>query len=404
MQLSEKTSGKRRDGKERCEMALKIEKEFFGVVMSPRREDVYDNGGGVLYPRVVELHHAGEKNGMLLATFDYYTVKEPPVAPIYCSTDHGKTWEPYSQVEDTKNGYGIRFQPVLFELPVQCGDLPAGTIVFAGNSIPLDFKTTELLFYISRDQGKTWEYRSSIAAGGPPIEQNFEELGPVWEPFIYLNAANELTVVFTDERPHTDRSLNQTLAVTSSKDGGKTWENEHLVVAIPDGMSRPGMAIVTKLPNGKYFMCYEIVCFPEEGDPYFDVHCRMSDDGMDFGDPAFKGTRIETADGFYLMSMPYCLWVPQGGENGTIIVSAKRDGDALRLRDPGDFLVNYHLGEGPWERVPMLVNYDSSIGQAGWSMGMCTIQNGTKLLQLAPTQMDTRMLQISYGIGVLKSE
>lgn len=64
-------------------MALKIEKEFFGVVMSPRREDVYDNGGGVLYPRVVELHHAGEKNGMLLATFDYYTVKEPPVAPIY---------------------------------------------------------------------------------------------------------------------------------------------------------------------------------------------------------------------------------------------------------------------------------------------------------------------------------
>lgn len=61
MQLSEKTSGKRRDGKERCEMALKIEKEFFGVVMSPRREDVYDNGGGVLYPRVVELHHAGKK-------------------------------------------------------------------------------------------------------------------------------------------------------------------------------------------------------------------------------------------------------------------------------------------------------------------------------------------------------
>ena len=152
-------------------MALKIEKEFFGVVMSPRREDVYDNGGGVLYPRVIELHHAGEKNGMLLATFDYYTIKEPPVAPIYCSTDHGKTWEPYSQVEDTKNGYGIRFQPVLFELPVQCGDLPAGTIVFAGNSIPLDFKSTELLFYISRDQGKTWEYRSSVAAGGPPLNK-----------------------------------------------------------------------------------------------------------------------------------------------------------------------------------------------------------------------------------------
>ena len=134
-----------------------------------------------------------------------------------------------------------------------------------------------------------------------------------------------------------------------------------------------------------------------------DVYCRFSKDGVDWGDPAYWGKRIETADGMYLGNMPYCLWVPQGGENGTIIVSGKRDSGELGLRDPGDFLANYHLGEGPWERVPMLVSYDARIHQAGWSMGMCAVEDGKRLLQLAPTQCDPVLLQISYGIGNLET-
>ena len=94
-------------------MALKLNKEFFGVVMAPKKEEVYP-GGGVLYPRVIELHHADEENGTLLATFDHSTLKEPPVSPIYESTDGGKTWSHRSDMADTKNGWGIRFQPVLF--------------------------------------------------------------------------------------------------------------------------------------------------------------------------------------------------------------------------------------------------------------------------------------------------
>ena len=52
-------------------MALKLKKEYAGVVYSPRREEIYSNGGGVLYPRPVELHHAGEQNGLILAGFDH---------------------------------------------------------------------------------------------------------------------------------------------------------------------------------------------------------------------------------------------------------------------------------------------------------------------------------------------
>ncbi len=394
-------------------MALKLKKDFAGVVFTPRKEEVYV-GPGVLYPRIIELHYAGEENGTLLATFDHSTIKEPPVSPIMRSKDGGKTWERFSEVADTKNGWGIRFQPVLFELPKQCGDLPQGTIVFAGNSVPLqafapdnppDFIGTELQFYISRDHGKTWEYRSSFAYGGVPKEYNFDCLGPVWEPFIYINAYGDITIVFTDEKPHTDRSLNQTLKVIASGDGGKTWGDERFVVAIPDGIRRPGMAIVTRLPNGKFFMAYEIV-----NDAWQGIYYKISDDGMDFGDPADKGTRAQTADGKYLGNMPYVVWTKNGGPNGTLIMSGHADGDDnlpeggwVGLRDPGMFLVNYNLGEGPWEQLPMLVSYDSRMLQAGWSMGMTVIENDTKLIQLCPTQMDPVLLQITYGIADMET-
>ena len=385
-------------------MPIKLNKDFFGVVYTPRREEVYPNGGGVLYPRPVELRRAGEDNGLVLATFDHYTLKEPPVMPIYASRDHGKTWEFYSQVEDTAKGHGLRFQPMMYELPADAADLAAGTLLFTANAVPLSLDSTEIMFFISRDHGKTWEYRSSVCAGGPPAEQNFDALGAVWEPFIYLNAYGDITVVYSDERPHSDRRFNQTLAIQVSSDGGKTWGEQRFVTAIPDGWQRPGMAVVTRLPNGKYFMCYEIVNWKDTEEPLCDIHFKLSDDGVDWGDPAERGARLETADGFFLGSMPYCLWVPQGGENGTIIVSGKRDSEGLRLRDPGDFLVNYRLGEGPWERAPMLVSYDSRMTQAGWSMGMCTVEDGSKLLQLAPTQCDPRLLQISYGIAKIEEE
>ena len=380
-------------------MAIELKKDFTGVVYSPRREEVYGNGGGVLYPRPIELHHAGEDNGLVLAAFDHYTVKEPPVTPIYASRDGGKTWEFYSQVEDTKNGYGLRFQPVLLELDRDVADLPAGTLVFSANSIPLTFEVTELLFFISRDHGRTWEYRSTVCAGGPPVEQNWDALGPVWEPFLYLNADGDITVIYTDERPHTDRRLNQTLALQVSKDGGLTWGEEKFVTAVPDGFSRPGMAIVTRLPDGQYFVCYECVNFKDSMFPPCEVHFKLSPDGVDWGNPADLGPVAQTEDGFYLGSMPYCLWIPQGGPDGTIILSSKKDSGPVGLREPGWFLVNYDLARGPWEKVPMLVTYDSRMHQAGWSMGMCTVEDGKRLLQLCPSQMDTRMLQISYGLA-----
>ena len=124
---------------------------------------------------------------------------------------------------------------------------------------------------------------------------------------------------------------------------------------------------------------------------------------MDWGHPLWEGRRVETPDGLFLGSMPYVVWVPQGGKNGTVIVTAKREGEHIGMRDPGFYHVNYENGEGDWHRVPMLITYNTDTLQAGWSMGMTRIQ-GDKLIQLAPTPIDRRLMQITYGIGKLETD
>ena len=377
-------------------MSLIIKKEAQGVVFAPSMED--SDPSGCLYPRVIELQHAGQENGTLLATFEMRP-KDEPVFPIYRSTDHGLTWKPYSTVPDMKNHWGNKYQPHLFELPCALGDLPEGTVMLAGNSIPNDRTVTDLVLYISQDHGKTWQYRSSIVQGGfADVDKRDCDVRPVWEPYLYIDKYGDLVCYYSDERFLSD-GYNQLLAYQVSKDGGKTWGEEIYNVAIPDGKMRPGMPIVVKLPNGKYFMCYEMV-----GLPRFDVFFKISDDGLDWGDPADFGTPIHTKDGKFLGSTPYCLWVPQGGPNGTILVSGKREGEGDFLREPGWFHANYNNGEGPWERVPMPVHMDARIGYVGYSMGMCLIENDTKLIQLAPVQQNPEYGMIAYGIASLETE
>ena len=52
------------------------------------------------------------------------------------SLDSGATWKHVSTVSDRVNGWGMRYQPFLYELPQSLGDLPEGTILCAGNAIP----------------------------------------------------------------------------------------------------------------------------------------------------------------------------------------------------------------------------------------------------------------------------
>lgn len=132
----------------------------------------------VLYPRIIQL-----TSGALLATWENYS-PEPPLVyyPIYRSLDGGASWKQISRVEDKVNNWGLRYQPFLYQLPQKIGEFPAGTTVCAGNSIPTDLSQTKIDIYVSRDEGVTWQFVSSVARGGEARPNN--GLTPVWEPHL----------------------------------------------------------------------------------------------------------------------------------------------------------------------------------------------------------------------------
>lgn len=134
----------------------------------------------VLYARTVELTHS---SNVLLATWENYS-PEPPLVyfPIYQSTDHGASWKHISDVTDQVNDWGLRYQPFLYELPVDYAGFEKGTVLLAGNSIPTNLSNTQIDLYASRDKGYHWEFVSHVAAGGEAEPNN--GLTPVWEPFI----------------------------------------------------------------------------------------------------------------------------------------------------------------------------------------------------------------------------
>lgn len=128
-----------------------------------------------LYARPLVL----EREKALLATWENYS-PEPPFFPIFRSADGGQSWTWLANVTDTQNGWGLRYQPFLYELQRPVGKYPPGTIVLAGSSIPEDLSITQIDVYVSRDRGKTWTFVSHVARGGVALPNNGET--PVWEP------------------------------------------------------------------------------------------------------------------------------------------------------------------------------------------------------------------------------
>ena len=378
-------------------MSIQLKRETFSVVHTPALDAPKS---GVLYPRVIELNHQKEGNGVLLCTFEQRS-HETPVFPIYRSVDSGASWELFSQVEDTKNGWGMRYQPHLFEVPAPLGDLQEGDLLCAGSSIPQDMSVTQLQLYVSRDGGKTWTYRSTIVTGG--VAKTDPEPGvvrPVWEPYLYLSADGQLVVYYSDERFQESHGYNQLLSHQVSPDGGVTWGEEVFDVAIPGGRMRPGMPIVLRLPNGRYLMIYEMVGLKM---PY--LYGRFSSDGLDWGDPSDMGFRLQTEDGFSLASTPYMLWTPKGGPNGTILVSGRTSSLGTRLEMPGWFLANDQNGEGPWKKVEMINVYDGRIHACGYSQAIITAGKESMVIQVSPVQMNRRGLcQVICGTAVLEEE
>ncbi|KAI8632521.1 glycoside hydrolase family 93 protein [Xylariaceae sp. FL1651] len=257
----------------------------------------------VLYARAVQL-----KSGALLATWENYS-PEPPIVyfPIYRSTDGGASWTQISKVQDTVNGWGLRYQPFLYQLPVAIGSYPAGTLLLAGNSIPTNLSKTKIDVYASNDDGVTWSFVSNVASGGKAQPVNGQT--PVWEPLLMVYN-NMLVCYYSDQR---DTKYGQKLAHQTTTDL-KSWSAVVDDIHDTTYSARPGMPAITKLPNNNYIFAYE-AC----GTDGCRVHYRLASSPLNvLSAPSY--TLVSTTGGS-TTSSPFVVWSSVGGTNGTIILS-----------------------------------------------------------------------------------
>lgn len=331
---------------------------------------------GASYPRVIQLK-IGPQRGTLLATFS----RRGPLQ-IFRSRDDGENWEKFSEVPQLEG------EPCLYELPVAMGDFPAGTILACGGSPPNKIAGQRSLdVAYSKDGGKSWTYLSSIATGGLGRYDPSDRAGlsrnqnPVFEPYLCADAQNRLVAFFSDERDKS-HGYSQLLDHEVSTDGGKTWGPPVYDVAIPDGLSRPGMAIVTRDGKGKFYMTYEMVSAP--GYPLEPrtnaTHFRTSLDGVHWGDPQSSGALVQDRWRQFPNGTPFIIWSPWGGPDGTLLVTGRSVvRDEIGRVGQGMF-INQHGGEGLWSLIETPINYNIDLD--GYSQTMIALGDGREILQL----------------------
>lgn len=321
-------------------------------------------GAGAMYPRVVRLDHDGSGGETLLATFEHYRSADEahapqPYFPIYRSTDGGESWSKFAELHDTQNDWGLRYQPVLFELPEPIGPWSAGTVLAAGNSIPADRSRTKIDVYASEDHGRNWSFVSTVATGGRAVPR--VGATPVWEPEFALDADGNLACFFADER-HGEEGYDQCIGHRVSRDGG--------------------------------------------------VFVETSPDGTSWGDPAAVGSPVRTADGRQLTNGPYVTWTPAGGDDGTVLVSGKtlRDRDGGRAPGSGRALLATTDFDDfdSWTAVSAPLWFDDELvveqRTVGWTTPLLPARDGAELLQLTSTFVDDGRCEIRYASESLELE
>jgi hypothetical protein len=153
---------------------------------------------------------------------------------------------------------------------------------------------------------------------------------------------------------------------------------------------------VRRLPDGTYFMVYE-VCNLQE--PLCSIYFRGSRDGWDYGDPFNLGTGVRTSDGKYPRHTPTIDVTPSGR---ILLVSEMLvNADGSHAPDNGSaILVNDRRGAGAWREIPApVVNPGvNNEGCRNFSPSLLASADGLSVLEIA-TDFDGGVCKAYYATG-----
>ena len=288
--------------------------------------------GGNAYPRVIRL-----ADGIILASVNTIAGQDG-VGIILASVNNGRTFRQIATITDPAGANGAQeCCASLYELPSQVGGFPAGTVLWAAG-FGYGQRPVRIRLWASLNHGWTWRYVSDIAVAGNAL--------PLWEPSLSVAADGELVAFYSDE---TDKSRHDQKIVQLRSADLFHWTDYTETVATAHRPDRPGMAQVLRLPNGNYFMTYEICDndLVHQCSSYY----RESTDGWNFGDPRNAGTVIHTADGKYFRHTPSAVLTPAG----TILLISEMvvNADGGVAPEDGEIILgNDHYGDGPWYELP----------------------------------------------------
>lgn len=358
------------------------------AAVPPGAQLLYDGVGA--YPRVVRLAHSGAYNGLLVASINSNRDGDG-VGLIFQSRDAGRS---FRQVAVIAEPDGVRGRGqccgVLFELPRALGVLPAGTLLWAnttGWEVAPGERHVKQRLWQSPDRGRTWRFLGDMAVS--PNQYN------AWEPELSMAADGQLVVHWADEsdKPRHDQKIVQ----ARSRDGVH-WTDQRDTVKSGNFFVRPGMPGVRQLPDGSYFMVYEICNL---GEPLCSVYFRTSRDGWDYGDPFNLGTGVRTADGKYPRHTP-TIDITRSGR--VLLVSEMLvNADGSHAADNGAaILVNDRWGAGAWREMaaPVANSGVNNEGCRNFSPTLLASPDERSVLEIA-TDFDGDVCKAYYAFGAV---
>jgi len=365
-----------------------------GVLTASAQTRTALSNATALYARVIRLSYNSNpsKNGGLVASVAAFPGGRAE-EDIYASAN-GTSFTQIGTIHDADFAGGLCCG-TLFELNRQVGNLAAGTLLWAGSlGQSSTTQPMQIKIYQSSDQGTTWSYLSNCTTA--PGVHSAVGVDGLWEPEFTIATDGALVCFYSDE---TQAGYSQLIHEIRSYDG-INWQNPTYVIASTKSSDRPGMAVVTLLPSGTYFMTNEY-CGTGGCSAYF----RTSTDGWNWGNATNMGTRAVTASGQWLEHAPYNTWSPSAASvNGTILLVGQMmyDPSGSVSASNGITIFTNHSadGSGTWSTMPAPVQVPTAFGNycPNYSSPLLPSTDGSSVLELASDYVGT-ICTMFYGSG-----